>query len=130
MAESLDPGSDHPTEAGATPSPPQPDPPKPPGPSSAAPAAAGPASRWKRWAFLALALIGVVAGGIALIPVIRTSLNTISTDDAYINGHATFLAARVGGQVARVLVEAGRARLTRPAHRGMATTTSTTGTDS
>ena len=32
-------------------------------------------------------------------------LNTISTDDAYINGHVTFVAPRVAGQVSRVLVD-------------------------
>ena len=39
------------------------------------------------------------------IPYIRTSLNTVSTDDAYVNGHVTFVAPRVAGQVARVLVD-------------------------
>jgi membrane fusion protein (multidrug efflux system) len=32
-------------------------------------------------------------------------LNTVSTDDAYVNGHVTFVAPRVGGQVTRVLVD-------------------------
>ena len=32
-------------------------------------------------------------------------LNTISTDDAYVNGHVTFVAPRVAGQVKRVLVD-------------------------
>jgi membrane fusion protein (multidrug efflux system) len=36
---------------------------------------------------------------------IRKALNTVSTDDAYVNGHVTFVAARVPGQVSRVLVE-------------------------
>ena len=31
--------------------------------------------------------------------------NTISTDDAYVNGHVTFVAPRVPGQVAKVLVD-------------------------
>ncbi len=39
------------------------------------------------------------------IPWVRTTLNTVSTDDAYVNGHVTFVAARVKGQVARVLVD-------------------------
>ena len=39
------------------------------------------------------------------IPWIREALNTVSTDDAYVNGHVTFVAARVRGQVARVLVD-------------------------
>jgi membrane fusion protein (multidrug efflux system) len=39
------------------------------------------------------------------IPWILQALNTVSTDDAYVNGHVTFVAARVRGQVARVLVD-------------------------
>src|SRR5579863_10019190 len=39
------------------------------------------------------------------IPWVRTTLNTVSTDDAYVNGHVTFVAARVKGQVSRVLVD-------------------------
>ncbi|MBV9631096.1 MAG: HlyD family secretion protein [Xanthobacteraceae bacterium] len=39
------------------------------------------------------------------IPWIRQSLNTVSTDDAYVNGHVTFVAARVPGQVSKVLVD-------------------------
>jgi len=34
-----------------------------------------------------------------------TALNTVSTDDAYVNGHVTFVAPRVSGQVSKVLVE-------------------------
>ena len=33
------------------------------------------------------------------IPWVQTALNTVSTDDAYVNGHVTFVAARVKGQV-------------------------------
>ena len=32
-------------------------------------------------------------------------LNTASTDDAFVNGHVTFVAPRVAGQIARVLVD-------------------------
>ena len=39
------------------------------------------------------------------IPWVQTALNTVSTDDAYVNGHVTFVAARVRGQVSRVLVD-------------------------
>jgi membrane fusion protein, multidrug efflux system len=39
------------------------------------------------------------------VPYVQTSLNTVSTDDAYVNGYVTFVAPRVGGQVARVLVD-------------------------
>jgi membrane fusion protein (multidrug efflux system) len=56
-------------------------------------------------------LIGVlgalilVAVGILGIPWIRLTLNTVSTDDAYVNGHVTFVAPRVSGQISRVLVD-------------------------
>ena len=40
-----------------------------------------------------------------VFPWVQTTLNTVSTDDAYVNGHVTFVAARVRGQVARVLVD-------------------------
>jgi membrane fusion protein, multidrug efflux system len=51
---------------------------------------------------------GVVILAAALwfgVPWVQTALNTVSTDDAYVNGHVTFVAARVRGQVARVLVD-------------------------
>lgn len=53
--------------------------------------------------------IGLVVGLLILLwwiwPWVITSLNTVSTDDAYVDGHVTFLAARVSGQVTRVLVD-------------------------
>jgi len=55
---------------------------------------------------LLLAVLGGVAyGGYLLVPMVETALITISTDDAYINGHVTFLAPRVAGQVIRVFVD-------------------------
>jgi membrane fusion protein, multidrug efflux system len=39
------------------------------------------------------------------IPAIVRMLNTVSTDDAYVNGHVTFVAPRVAGQISRVLVD-------------------------
>ena len=56
-------------------------------------------------------LIGVVgavilvAAGVMSIPSIRLALNTASTDDAFVNGHVTFVAPRVGGKISRVLVD-------------------------
>lgn len=50
----------------------------------------------------ALVLAAAAAFG---IPYIQRTLNTVSTDDAYVNGHVTFVAPRVGGQIARVLVD-------------------------
>ena len=39
------------------------------------------------------------------VPWIQMTLNTVSTDDAYVSGHVTFVAPRVAGQVSRVLVD-------------------------
>ena len=55
-----------------------------------------------------LGVAGVVILATAIwfgIPSVQTALNTVSTDDAYVNGHVTFVAARVKGQVSRVLVD-------------------------
>ena len=55
-----------------------------------------------------MGVLGILVLAVALvfgIPWIRLTLGTVSTDDAYVNGHVTFVAARVGGQVARVLVD-------------------------
>jgi membrane fusion protein, multidrug efflux system len=38
-------------------------------------------------------------------PIVQRMLNTVSTDDAYVSGHVTFVAARVSGQVVKVLVD-------------------------
>ena len=53
-------------------------------------------------ALIALLLAIVAAFG---VPWVKETLNTVSTDDAYVNGHVTFVAARVPGQVSRVLVD-------------------------
>jgi membrane fusion protein (multidrug efflux system) len=47
----------------------------------------------------------LVAGAVFSIPPARTALNTVSTDDAYVNGHVTLVAPRVPGQVLRVRVD-------------------------
>src|SRR5215470_11817917 len=52
--------------------------------------------------------LGVLVLAAALwfgIPWILLTLNTVSTDDAFVNDHVTFVAARVRGQVSRVLVD-------------------------
>jgi membrane fusion protein (multidrug efflux system) len=57
---------------------------------------------------LVIGALGVLVLAAALIygvPWLRLTLNTVSTDDAYVNSHATFVAARVSGQIARVLVD-------------------------
>jgi membrane fusion protein, multidrug efflux system len=57
---------------------------------------------------LVIGALGVLVLAAALIfgvPWLRLTLNTVSTDDAYVNSHVTFVAARVSGQIASVLVD-------------------------
>jgi membrane fusion protein (multidrug efflux system) len=56
---------------------------------------------WLIIAAVVLATLIIVFG----IPAIDRALNTVSTDDAYVNGYVTFVAPRVSGQVMRVLVD-------------------------
>src|SRR5262249_28025517 len=58
-----------------------------------------------KWFLLAGLVIGLAVAGYFLVPWIVTMLSTVSTDDAYVNGHVTFVAPRVAGQVSRVLVD-------------------------
>ncbi len=60
-----------------------------------------PSHRWRRLLVPLLLATGLPGGAYALFPTIMTALNTISTDDAYVNGHVTFVAPRVPGQVER-----------------------------
>jgi membrane fusion protein (multidrug efflux system) len=53
-------------------------------------------------------VLGIVVVAVLFVfgvPWVETMLNTVSTDDAYVNGHVTFVAPRVAGQIARVLVD-------------------------
>jgi membrane fusion protein (multidrug efflux system) len=73
-------------------------------PAADAPAAATPPPERHRWRLI----LGVVAVAVLLffgIPYLRHALHTVSTDDAYVNSYVTFVAPRVSGQVARVLVD-------------------------
>ena len=57
---------------------------------------------------LLIGTLGVLVAAVALwfgIPWIRFTLSTESTDDAFVNGHVTFVAPSVAGQVSRVLVD-------------------------
>ena len=68
------------------------------------PAAAEPRTKRPLWIWIA----GGVVALIALTKVVPFTINafrTVSTDDAYVNGHVTFVAPRVPGQVVRVLVD-------------------------
>jgi membrane fusion protein, multidrug efflux system len=60
---------------------------------------------WRRLLVGAVAVLALAAVWDLVIPWIRLALNTVSTDDAFVNGHVTFVAARVSGQVSRVLVD-------------------------
>jgi membrane fusion protein (multidrug efflux system) len=61
---------------------------------------------WKRK--LLVGLLGVAVLVVLLvfgIPWVEEMLDTVSTDDAFVNGHVTFVAPRVAGQISRVLVD-------------------------
>ncbi|HMF38076.1 MAG TPA: biotin/lipoyl-binding protein, partial [Isosphaeraceae bacterium] len=74
-------------------------------PSATPPPAAGaPSHRRRRWLLWAGAAAALAVAGYLLVPAVETALNTVSTDDAYVNGYVTLVAPRVPGQVARVLV--------------------------
>jgi membrane fusion protein, multidrug efflux system len=55
-----------------------------------------------KFPIIGLAVLLVLFWG---LPRILHGLNTVSTDDAYVNSHVTFVAPRVAGQVLRVLVD-------------------------
>ena len=61
--------------------------------------------RWRKPLLLAAAVVALAVAGYFLVPWVVTVLNTVSTDDAYVNGHVTFVAPRVAGQVSNVLVD-------------------------
>jgi len=50
-------------------------------------------------------VILAIGAAVFLTPWLRRVWYTVSTDDAYVNGHVTFVAPRVAGQVTRVLVD-------------------------
>ena len=60
--------------------------------------------RRRKWPWI----VGLAAAAIAVavgVPWFIETLKTVSTDDAYVNGHVTMVAPRVSGQVLRVLVD-------------------------
>ncbi len=71
------------------------------------PEATSPVQRYRKWLLLAggVAALAVVAH--FLVPFVTTALNSVSTDDAYVNGQPTspVVAPRVSGQVKTVLVD-------------------------
>src|SRR4051812_14491029 len=57
----------------------------------------------KRWPWI-VGILAVIAAVVLGVPKVREAMNTVSTDDAYVNGDVTYVAPRVSGQVKRVLV--------------------------
>ena len=66
---------------------------------------ATPGRPWRKLLYWSGGVVGVAIAAFFIIPWICLMLTTVSTDDAYVNGHVTFVAARVPGQVKEVLVD-------------------------
>src|ERR1700727_530050 len=107
METNDNPGANPVPEAGPAPSAEKPSEPKKDQPAAPAvpDAAKGKAHRLRKGLVLAVVVVVLAFGIYRSIPLVETMLNTVSTDDAYVNGHATFVAPRVSGQVSRVLVD-------------------------
>jgi membrane fusion protein (multidrug efflux system) len=73
--------------------------------SPPAPPAAQKSTRKRTLLAAVLGLVVVAAVLVFGVPFVEEMLNTVSTDDAYVNGHVTFVAPRVAGQISRVLVD-------------------------
>jgi len=74
-------------------------------PPPTAPTPAAGMSRRKKIILVVVALIAIHVFALLIVPAIWRSWTTESTDDAYVNGHVTFVAPRVAGQVTRVFVD-------------------------
>src|SRR3984957_13206674 len=68
------------------------------------PAAAEPRTKRPLWIWIAGGVV-VLLALTKVVPFTINAFRTVSTDDAYVNGHLTFVAPRVPGQVVRVLVD-------------------------
>lgn len=69
------------------------------------PASGAPSHPWRKRLLWAGTVAVLALGGYALTPTLKTMMDTVSTDDAYVNGHVTYVAPRVTGQVSRVFVD-------------------------
>ncbi|HWE40538.1 MAG TPA: HlyD family secretion protein [Isosphaeraceae bacterium] len=87
----------------ATPPPPDesPAPPKPP----PKPAPGDLRRRVWYWACIHAIILAIIVAAYFAYPVARRALTTVSTDDAFVNGHVTFVAPRITETVTRVLVD-------------------------
>jgi membrane fusion protein, multidrug efflux system len=61
--------------------------------------------QWRRLLLGGLGAVALVFLCVFGIPWVHLAFTTVSTDDAYVNGHVTFVAPRVSGQISRVLVD-------------------------
>jgi membrane fusion protein, multidrug efflux system len=77
---------------------------KPPVSGEAVKTAAKPTRKRRRLPIIIGALVAAILVIVGVPRIIR-AFNSVSTDDAYVNGYLTFVAPRVSGQVARVLVD-------------------------
>jgi len=67
------------------------------------PVAMPPVHRHRTWLLLTGTVASLAVGGYFLAPWVNTTVNTVSTEDAYVNGDATFVPPRVPGQVMKEL---------------------------
>jgi membrane fusion protein (multidrug efflux system) len=74
-------------------------------PPAAPPAVATTPRSWVRWVKWGVGVLALVAVGYYFTPTIVRAFTTVSTDDAYVNGHVTFVAPRVAGKVLDVFVD-------------------------
>src|SRR5262249_14913267 len=73
---------------------PSPAPVSPPSTPAKAADAPPPPSAWRKWLIRAAVVVAAVVAMYFAVPTVVTMLNTVSTDDAYVNGHVTFVAPR------------------------------------
>ncbi|QDU26174.1 putative multidrug resistance protein EmrK [Anatilimnocola aggregata] len=83
---------------------PQVAPPDAPQPETAASTSRHSVSLQSVWMYVGIAAAALLAVWGSWSP-LKTAFISVSTDDAYVNGHVTFLAPRVPGQVTKVLVD-------------------------
>jgi membrane fusion protein (multidrug efflux system) len=62
-------------------------------------------SAWRKRLLIGAGVLALVVVLMFGVPWVRFALSTVSTDDAFVNGHVTSVAPRVHGQVSRVLVD-------------------------
>jgi membrane fusion protein, multidrug efflux system len=74
-------------------------------PDAGHPSVAAGSSQRKKAILAGLGLVALAAACYYGIPMLILAFTTVSTDDAYVNSHVTFVAARVSGQVEAVLVD-------------------------